>query len=220
MTNNKQIAIDGPASAGKSTVAKILAKKMNYIYCDTGAMYRALTLAALRRNADISSEIELTKILADIEISFKQMADGQHVFLNGEDVTQEIRLPEVTNSVSEVSSFKKVRAELVSRQRKFSDSDSIVMDGRDIGTVVLPEADLKIFLVASVEERAQRRYDENTKNGINTPFDVLKKEIEDRDTYDSTRKESPLVQAEDAILVDTTGLNIDQVVQKIEDLMN
>lgn len=220
MTNNKQIAIDGPASAGKSTVAKILAKKMNYIYCDTGAMYRALTLAALRQNADISSEIELTKILAEIEISFKQMVDGQHVFLNGEDVTQEIRLPEVTNSVSEVSSFKKVRAELVSRQRKFSDSDSIVMDGRDIGTVVLPEADLKIFLVASVEERAQRRYDENTKNGINTPFDVLKKEIEDRDTYDSTRKESPLVQAEDAILVDTTGLNIDQVVQKIEDLMN
>jgi cytidylate kinase len=219
MNKKIQIAIDGPASAGKSTVAKILAKKNGYIYCDTGAMYRALTLAAINNKIDMDSEEALMSLLSQLSISFTQEKDGQHVHLNEKDVTNEIRSNDVTNSVSKVSAYKKIREEMVIRQQKFADSSSIVMDGRDIGTVVLPNADLKIFLVASVTERAERRYKENLSKGIESDFEKLKQEIADRDHYDSTRKNSPLVQAEDAILVDTSGLTIDEVVEKIEKLM-
>ena len=216
MKKTVQIAIDGPASAGKSTVAKILAKKNGFIYCDTGAMYRAITLAALENNVDMDSEEALTSLLKRLTIDFSQEEDGQHVFLNEKDVTNEIRTNDVTNSVSKVSAYKSIREEMVRRQQVIAESNSIVMDGRDIGTVVLPKADLKIFLVASVIERAERRYKENIAKGIETDFDVLKQEIADRDHYDSNRKNSPLVQAEDAILVDTTGLNIEEVVESIE----
>ncbi|MBO0418992.1 (d)CMP kinase [Vagococcus fluvialis] len=219
MNKKIQIAIDGPASAGKSTVAKILAKKNGYIYCDTGAMYRALTLAAINNKIDMDSEEALMSLLSQLSISFTQEKDGQHVHLNEKDVTNEIRSNDVTNSVSKVSAYKTIREEMVIRQQKFADSSSIVMDGRDIGTVVLPNADLKIFLVASVTERAERRYKENLSKGIESDFEKLKQEIADRDHYDSTRKNSPLVQAEDAILVDTSGLTIDEVVEKIEKLM-
>ncbi|MBO0436926.1 (d)CMP kinase [Vagococcus fluvialis] len=219
MNKKIQIAIDGPASAGKSTVAKILAKKNGYIYCDTGAMYRALTLAAINNKIDMDSEEALMSLLNQLSISFTQEKDGQHVHLNEKDVTNEIRSNDVTNSVSKVSAYKTIREEMVIRQQKFADSSSIVMDGRDIGTVVLPNADLKIFLVASVTERAERRYKENLSKGIESDFEKLKQEIADRDHYDSTRKNSPLVQAEDAILVDTSGLTIDEVVEKIEKLM-
>lgn len=219
MKKKIQIAIDGPASAGKSTVAKILAKKNGYIYCDTGAMYRALTLAAINNKIDMDSEEALMSLLSQLSISFTQEKDGQHVHLNEKDVTNEIRSNDVTNSVSKVSAYKTIREEMVIRQQKFADSSSIVMDGRDIGTVVLPNADLKIFLVASVTERAERRYKENLSKGIESDFEKLKQEIADRDHYDSTRKNSPLVQAEDAILVDTSGLTIDEVVEKIEKLM-
>ncbi len=219
MNKKIQIAIDGPASAGKSTVAKILAKKNGYIYCDTGAMYRALTLAAINNKIDMDSEEALMSLLSQLSISFTQEKDGQHVHLNEKDVTNEIRSNDVTNSVSKVSAYKTIREEMVIRQQKFADSSSIVMDGRDIGTVVLPNADLKIFLVASVTERAERRYKENLSKGIESDFEKLKQEIADRDHYDSTRKNSPLVQAEDAILVDTSGLTIDEVVEKIEKFM-
>ncbi|WNF89015.1 (d)CMP kinase [Vagococcus fluvialis] len=219
MNKKIQIAIDGPASAGKSTIAKILAKKNGYIYCDTGAMYRALTLAAINNKIDMDSEEALMSLLSQLSISFTQEKDGQHVHLNEKDVTNEIRSNDVTNSVSKVSAYKTIREEMVIRQQKFADSSSIVMDGRDIGTVVLPNADLKIFLVASVTERAERRYKENLSKGIESDFEKLKQEIADRDHYDSTRKNSPLVQAEDAILVDTSGLTIDEVVEKIEKLM-
>lgn len=219
MTRTIQIAIDGPASAGKSTVAKILAKKNGFIYCDTGAMYRALTLAAISQNVDLDSEDALKALLNDITIRFTQETDGQHVHLNDEDVTLAIRNNDVTNSVSKVSAYKSIREEMVVRQQKIAQSMSIVMDGRDIGTVVLPQADLKIFLVASVTERAERRYKENQSKGIVSDFESLKKEIADRDHYDSTRKNSPLVQAEDAILVDTSGLSINEVVESIEKLM-
>ncbi len=219
MNKKIQIAIDGPASAGKSTVAKIIAKKNGYIYCDTGAMYRALTLAAINNKIDMDSEEALMSLLSQLSISFTQEKDGQHVHLNEKDVTNEIRSNDVTNSVSKVSAYKTIREEMVIRQQKFADSSSIVMDGRDIGTVVLPNADLKIFLVASVTERAERRYKENLSKGIESDFEKLKQEIADRDHYDSTRKNSPLVQAEDAILVDTSGLTIDEVVEKIEKLM-
>ncbi|MEG0285115.1 MAG: (d)CMP kinase [Vagococcus sp.] len=219
MKKTIQIAIDGPASAGKSTVAKILAKKNGFIYCDTGAMYRALTLAAITKNIDLDSEEALMSLLNDIKISFTQEEDGQHVHLNDEDVTLAIRNNDVTNSVSKVSAYKSIREEMVIRQQDIASSMSIVMDGRDIGTVVLPNADLKVFLVASVTERAERRYKENQAKGIETDFESLKQEIADRDHYDSTRKNSPLVQAEDAILVDTSGLSIAEVVENIEKLM-
>jgi cytidylate kinase len=167
----------------------------------------------------MDSEEALMSLLSQLSISFTQEKDGQHVHLNEKDVTNEIRSNDVTNSVSKVSAYKKIREEMVIRQQKFADSSSIVMDGRDIGTVVLPNADLKIFLVASVTERAERRYKENLSKGIESDFEKLKQEIADRDHYDSTRKNSPLVQAEDAILVDTSGLTIDEVVEKIEKLM-
>ena len=219
MEKKIQIAIDGPASAGKSTVAKILAKKNGFIYCDTGAMYRTLTLAALKAQTNLDSEQDLMALLNQLSIEFSQEKDGQHVFLNQADVTDAIRSNEVTNSVSKVSAYKDIREEMVVRQQKIAESNSIVMDGRDIGTVVLPNADLKVFLVASVEERAERRYKENVAKGIETDFEELKKEIADRDHYDSTRKNSPLVQATDAVLVDTSGLTIEKVVEKIEKLM-
>ncbi|MGO3733085.1 MAG: (d)CMP kinase [Vagococcus sp.] len=220
MTKTIQIAIDGPASAGKSTVAKILAKELSYIYCDTGAMYRALTFAAIKFDVDLDDEMKLVDLLSRITIEFEQQIDGQHVLVNGMDVTSEIRESLVTNSVSKVSAYKDVRQELVTRQKDIASSNSIVMDGRDIGTVVLPHADLKIFLIASVEERAERRFKENQEKGIQTDFEQLKKEIAARDHYDSTRENSPLVQADDAILVDTSGLNIDEVVKEIKNHLN
>ncbi|MCI0129619.1 MULTISPECIES: (d)CMP kinase [Enterococcaceae] len=216
MSKQIQVAIDGPASAGKSTVAKILAKKMGYIYCDTGAMYRVVTYHALEHKINLKNTDELMNALSHLNISFDYVEGIQHVYANGVDVTDAIRMPDVTNHVSEVAAIKEVRHELVNRQKNISASQNIVMDGRDIGTVVLPDADLKIFLVASVKERAERRYKENRTKGIMTSLDELQKEIEDRDYYDSHRKESPLVQANDAIKVDTTGLSIEEVVKVIE----
>lgn len=220
MSEKIQIAIDGPASAGKSTVAKILAKDLNYIYVDTGAMYRALTLAVIEAGVDPSDERGIIKLLNTLKITFKQTKKGQLVFLNNRDITIAIRQNDVTNTVSEVSAHKDVRRELVSRQQALAKDGGVVMDGRDIGTAVLPKAEVKIFLVASVTERAERRFRENTRKGIPTEFEQLKAEIEARDHKDSTRKNSPLVQAADGIKVDTTGLNIPQVVNKIKEIIS
>lgn len=219
MNKKIRIAIDGPASAGKSTVAKILASDLNYIYCDTGAMYRVLTLQALKHNVDIEDENKLTALLKETDITFEPDGDQQKVFLNGENVTTDIRQPDVTNAVSAVSAHKGVRKELVRRQQVIAEAGGIVMDGRDIGTAVLPDAEVKIFLVASAKERAERRYKENISKGIETPLEVLQKEIEDRDYKDSHREVSPLVQAEDAVLLDTTSLSIDQVVGKMKEII-
>lgn len=213
------IAIDGPASAGKSTVAKILAKDLGYVYCDTGAMYRALTYQALQFKIDPTDEQALVSLLKKMELSFEPSEKKQKVFVNHVEVTEAIRQPDVTNLVSVVAAHSEVRKELVKRQKKIADQGKIVMDGRDIGTAVLPHAEVKIFLVASVDERADRRYKENLSNGVNTPLDTLKQEIAERDYKDSHRTVSPLKQAEDAILVDTTGLGIEQVVQKIKDII-
>lgn len=215
-----KIAIDGPASSGKSTIAKILADKYSLVYVDTGAMYRTLTHLALKNNVPINNEELLLKLLSEIKISFEKIEEGQLVFANDEDVSEEIRSHEVTNNVSEVSAFSKVREELVSRQQEIAEQTGVVMDGRDIGTVVLPDADVKIFLVASVEERAERRYLENKDKGIETDFDRLKQEIIDRDTYDSNRKVSPLKQAEDAVRLDTTSLSISEVVEKCIEIID
>ncbi|WP_313466995.1 (d)CMP kinase [Carnobacterium sp.] len=219
MDKKIMIAIDGPASAGKSTVAKILAKDLGYVYCDTGAMYRALTYQALQFKIDPTDEQALVSLLKKMELSFEPSEKKQKVFVNHVEVTEAIRQPDVTNLVSVVAAHSEVRKELVKRQKKIADQGKIVMDGRDIGTAVLPHAEVKIFLVASVDERADRRYKENLSNGVNTPLDTLKQEIAERDYKDSHRTVSPLRQAEDAILVDTTGLGIEQVVQKIKDII-
>lgn len=216
---NFQVAIDGPASAGKSTIAKILATKLNFVYVDTGAMYRTITLAAKKNGIAYNDEEKIKKLLSQTEIRFEPGTPVQRVFLNGTDVTDEIRSAEVTNNVSVVASFADVRSNLVNRQREIANSNSVIMDGRDIGTTVLPEADIKIFLVASVDERAQRRYKENVAKGMTTDLETLKHEIEARDYKDSHRQISPLTQAKDAILVDTTGKSIDEVVSKIANII-
>ncbi|CAM2814698.1 (d)CMP kinase [Dellaglioa algida] len=220
MKEHIQIAIDGPASAGKSTVAKLVAKKLNYVYCDTGAMYRAITFEAMAKNISLDDDNELVNLLKKTTISFKPAVPEQLVFINDQDITQAIRQPEVTNNVSTVAAQEGVRQELVKRQQEIADAGSIVMDGRDIGTTVLPNAEIKIFLVASVKERALRRFKENQIKGIDTALDILELEIAERDRKDSTREISPLVQAKDAILVDTTSMNIEGVVQKIMEIIN
>ncbi|GGI66790.1 MULTISPECIES: (d)CMP kinase [Enterococcus] len=213
------IAIDGPASSGKSTVAKILAKNYGYIYTDTGAMYRSVTYLAIQHQVAFSDESSLVDLIERYPISFEQTTDGQKVFVDGQEVTEAIRQNDVTNGVSEVSAWSGVREKLVDVQKKIAQNGGVVMDGRDIGTAVLPNAEVKIFLVASVIERAERRFKENQAAGIETDFETLKKEIEQRDHLDSTREVSPLKQAEDAILVDTTGLSIIEVVQHIEKIV-
>ncbi|CCJ65566.1 Cytidylate kinase [Leuconostoc pseudomesenteroides PS12] len=216
---NIQIAIDGPASAGKSTIAKILASNLKYVYVDTGAMYRTITLAAKQAGISYDDEQSITELLDTTDIRFEPGTPVQHVFLNNQEVTSLIRSTEVTNNVSLVSSYAAVRENLVERQRAIASHDNVIMDGRDIGTTVLPKAQVKIFLVASVEERAQRRYRENVFKGIATDLDTLRKEIETRDYKDSHRQISPLVQAKDAILVDTTGQTIEQVVDEITEII-
>lgn len=213
-----QIAIDGPASSGKSTVAKIIAKDLKYTYLDTGAMYRAATYLALQHQLTAVDISEIIKLLDDYSISFGRSEDGQQlVFVGDVDVSHPIRDNEVTNNVSWVSAIPEVREKLVALQQQIAKQGGIVMDGRDIGTVVLPEAELKIFLIASVEERAQRRYKENLEKGIPTDFEILKQEIADRDYKDSHRTVSPLRPAEDSIIFDTTGVGILDVVAFIED---
>ena len=214
-----QVAIDGPASSGKSTISKLIAQDTNFLYLDTGAMYRATTLAFLRNNIAVVDNEAIKDLLENLVISFKNSDDGQLVFLNGDDVTREIRNLEVTRNVSAVSAIKAVRKKLVEMQRKIANNHSIIMDGRDIGTVVLPNAELKIYLVASVQARALRRFKENQEKGIDLSLEKLEEEIAHRDFLDSTRKESPLKKADDAIEIDTTSLSIQEVVSEITNLI-
>lgn len=211
-----QIAVDGPASSGKSTVAKIIAKDLDLIYLDTGAMYRSATLVALQKETEDTQEI--IDFIKRNPLEFQNGPKGQEVFLGMNNVTEVIRTNEVTNAVSKIAALSEIREFLVAEQQRIAAKGGIIMDGRDIGTVVLPDADLKIFLVASVDERAERRYKENLSKGIPTDLELLKVEIAERDHKDSTRDVSPLKQAEDAILLDTTGIGIEEVVSKIEEL--
>lgn len=218
--NDINIAIDGPASSGKSTIAKILADTYRLVYVDTGAMYRSLTYLALQDDIALDDESALMKLLNQTEIILQRNGKGQSVLVNGADVTEAIRQNDVTNNVSKVAAYAKVREELVRRQQKIAQNTGVAMDGRDIGTVVLPDAEVKIFLVASVEERAERRYLENKQKGILSDYEHLKEEIIARDDYDSNREVSPLKQAEDAIRIDTTGLSIDEVVEACKKIIN
>ncbi|MCG7343016.1 (d)CMP kinase [Sporosarcina sp. ACRSL] len=209
------IAIDGPAAAGKSTIAKKIAQKLQYTYIDTGAMYRALTYKAIQSGIDMDSDEALADLLVNTEILLIPDNGGQAVHVDGVDCSNEIRSQEVTAAVSKVAAHSTVRKMMVDKQRKLAYGTGVVMDGRDIGTEVLPDADLKIFMTASVDERAERRFQENEKRGIHSSLDRLKEEIEKRDRADSEREVSPLKKAEDAILVDTTSMSIDEVVDKV-----
>ena len=214
-----QVAIDGPASSGKSTISKLIAKENHFLYLDTGAMYRVVTLAVLRNHISLEDYDAINELVQNIEIRFTMKDGKQSVFMNGEDVTDEIRSVEVTKNVSAVSALKEVRTRLVHLQQEIAENHSIIMDGRDIGTVVLPQADIKIFLVASVEERAKRRYIENQEKGIEMSYEELVEDIRRRDYIDSTRKESPLKKADDAIEIDTTTMTIDDVVKTVTALI-
>ncbi|WP_311403493.1 (d)CMP kinase [Limosilactobacillus vaginalis] len=220
MTMELQVAIDGPASAGKSTVAKRVAKKFGYVYCDTGAMYRAVTLAALQQGLSMTDTEKISELAKQIKITFQPAEPEQRVFINGQEVTRDIRLPKVAKNVSAVAAIPTVRQEMTKQQRQIAAEGGIVMDGRDIGTTVLPHAPVKIFMVATAHERARRRYLENKQKGITTTsLEELQRAIELRDQKDSTRKVSPLTQASDAIRLDTTNLTIDEVVAEISKII-
>lgn len=192
MNKKLKIAIDGPAGAGKSTVAKLVADQLSYIYIDTGAMYRALTYKALKTSSNLHDGGVLQSLLKETEIELEITDAGQAVILDGKNVSEEIRSTEVTNNVSFVATPQKVREEMVRRQRRLAAQGGVVMDGRDIGTHVMPDAELKVFLVASVEERAKRRYEENRNKGYETSLEQLKEEISLRDKRDSEREFAPL----------------------------
>lgn len=212
------IALDGRAAAGKSTIAKRVAAQLGMIYVDTGAMYRAITYYYLNSKERFT---DFTSLISEIDLRLGYDAEkGQRVFLNDNDVTDFLRENDVTQNVSYVSSIKEVRQFLVQVQQKLAADKGIVMDGRDIGTTVLPDAEVKVYMIASVEERAERRYKDNQERGIESSIEQLKKDIAERDAYDMNREISPLKKAEDAIEIDTTGLSIEQVTDKILSLVN
>lgn len=209
------IAIDGPAGAGKSTIAKIVAKELGFIYVDTGAMYRTLALACFRDGIDTSDEAAVVAKCESVEVTLGYEDGTQKVYLNGEDVSAEIRREEIGNLTSAIAVYPGVRKILVALQKDLAAKNDVVMDGRDIGTAVLPNADLKIYLTASVETRAKRRYDELVEKGQTCDLKEIEKDIEDRDYRDMNREVSPLSQADDAVLVDSSDMTIDEVVAKI-----
>ena len=209
------IAIDGPAGAGKSTIAKKIAKQLGFIYVDTGAMYRAMALHILRKKIPAEDSAAISRACEDADITI-QYADGEQiVLLNGENVNGLIRTEEVGNMASASSVNGDVRRKLVSLQQKLARTADVIMDGRDIGTCVLPDADIKVYLTASSQVRAKRRYDELTAKGMTCDFDRIEKDIIERDERDMKRESSPLRQAEDAVLLDSSELTIDEVVEKI-----
>ncbi|WP_422486709.1 (d)CMP kinase [Gudongella sp. DL1XJH-153] len=216
MARHYSIAIDGPAGAGKSTVAKIVAKKLNFEYIDTGAMYRAYTLKVLQNNLDPKNQNEVKSLLDSTDIYFID----NHIYLDGEMVDDEIRDNRISDNVSYIASIKEVRSKMVSLQRKMAERKSVVMDGRDITTVVLPKADYKFYVTASVEERGNRRYLELINKGVkNITLQSVIDDIRRRDEIDSTREESPLTRTEDSVLIDTTELSIEETVDMIIDLV-
>jgi len=214
------IAIDGPAGSGKSSTAKLVAKMLDYIYIDTGAMYRAVTLYCLINKIELTESAIISE-KDNIKLSFRiNKGESNKIYLDDTEITKEIRSSKVTQNVSVVSSFAKVRSWMVELQREMGKDGGVVIDGRDIGTVVFPKAQLKIFLVASIDARASRRYKQNVSLGINEDLDSIKQEIIQRDNFDSTRKESPLRRAKDAVLIDSSNMNLNDQVRIIYNLAN
>lgn len=209
------IAVDGPAGAGKSSIAKLVAKKMSFVYFDTGAMYRTIALYFLKKGIDTKEEEQVVSHLDEIDIEIQHRDGEQQIFLNGENVSKEIRNEKVGNNASVVAKYGKVRERLVALQQEKAASQDVIMDGRDIGTVVLPNADVKIYLTASPAVRAERRYKELQEKGVACDLKKIEEDIIARDEQDMNREISPLRQAEDAVLVDSSDMSIDEVVEKI-----
>lgn len=214
------IAIDGPAGAGKSTIAKAAAKALGFIYVDTGALYRAVAYFMLSHRIDVNKEDKVASYLCDVVPELKYIDGVQHVFLNGEDVSDKIRTPEVSMGASAVSAIPRVRDFLFDLQKKIAAENNVVMDGRDIGTVVLPNADVKIYLTASAEERARRRHKELTEKGENVSFEEVLADVNKRDYNDTHREVAPLKQAEDAILCDTTNVDLQGTIDMLINIIN
>lgn len=212
-----KIAIDGPAGAGKSTIARRVASALGYVYIDTGAMYRALTLAVLQKKADPKCEQQVEQIASSLNLRLRpdRRGGGNRVLIGRKDVTLRIREPEVTENVSLVSSYPSVRQKMVEMQQQIAESGDVVMDGRDIGTTVMPDAEVKIFLKASIRERARRRSLELIRKGYQVNLAELEEQLRTRDIFDSTRKVSPLRKAEDAVVIDTTSMSVDEVVAEV-----
>ncbi|MCI9617183.1 MAG: (d)CMP kinase [Eubacterium sp.] len=213
------IAIDGPAGAGKSTIAKIVAKELGFIYVDTGAMYRTMALACYRAGITAEEEEKVIEKCNSVEVTLGYENGIQKVYLNGEDVSTEIRQEVIGNMTSAIAVYSPVRKILVAMQQDLAKKNDVVMDGRDIGTAVLPDADLKVYLTASSRTRAERRYKELTEKGVECNIDEIEADIKDRDYRDMNREVSPLVQAEDAVLVDSSDMDINQVVERIKELV-
>ncbi|MGI6361152.1 MAG: (d)CMP kinase [Bacillota bacterium] len=211
----KIIAIDGPAGAGKSTVAKIVAQRLGYLYIDTGAMYRSIAYLAIKRKIPFDDEKGLTKLADELQLELKNDADTCRVFCNGEDITEAIRAPKVGEAASTISALSGVREALTEKQRELASQGLVVLDGRDIGTAVLPEADCKIFLTASLDERAKRRTEDFAEQGVSVDPGQTAAEIQRRDERDMQRAHAPLRQAEDAFYVDSSNLSIEEVVAQI-----
>ncbi len=206
------IAIDGPSAAGKSTIADILAQQLHYAHLDTGAMYRCVAYAAMTRQIDLDDEMALTRMLEHLDIHFN---DAGEVWIGDENVSQKIRTNEISMAASKVSAHPQVRKSLVAKQQEIAKNKGYILDGRDIGTVVLPDAELKIYMVASVEARAKRRYKEYIEKGMNAEYETIYRDIEQRDYQDSHRKASPLKKAEDAMEIDTSDMTIAEVIAYI-----
>ena len=210
-----KIALDGPSGSGKSTIAKVLSAKLDILYLDTGAMYRAVALKALKLNVDTFDEKGVESFIGKINLQIKYENGKQLTFLDGENVSDKIREPQVSMAASNISSLKCVRLKMVEMQREIAATTSCVLDGRDIGSFVLPNAEYKFFITASVDVRTKRRYDELTAKGFAVDYDTLKKEIEQRDYNDSHREFSPLVKADDAIVIDTSNMTVEQVIETV-----
>lgn len=217
--NAFSVAIDGPSGAGKSTIAKFLAKELNFLYVDTGAMYRAIGLFAARNGVDAGDAAAVEPLLSQVKLDLAYVEGEQRIFLNGEDVSRSIRTEEASKNASKVSAIPAVRNFLLEFQRSFAKQNCILMDGRDIGTVVLPDADVKIFLTATPEARAQRRYKEQIERGEAVTFEQVLEAIQKRDAADSSRAAAPLKPAEDSVLVDTTFLNLQESIQRILEIV-
>jgi len=218
--NGLIIAIDGPAGVGKSTMGKLIARELGFLYIDTGAIYRAITWKVLKNSININNEEMISTLVSDTCITIerannKSLNDYYPIFVDGEDVTEEIRNPRIDQNVSQIARLPKIRKQLIYLQRELADKGNIVMEGRDIGTVILPQADIKFYFTASEEERIKRRFKELINKGYSVDYEVVKKQIIQRDKIDSMRKYAPLIKAKDAIIIDSTEKNIEEVKDKI-----
>ena len=223
MANTIKVAIDGPSGAGKSTIAKAASAKLGFVYVDTGALYRTVALNAIRKGADTKKAEEVIPTLEGLEVSLGFVNGAQHVYLNGEDVSDKIRTPEISMGASAASAIPEVRKFLFQLQRDIADKNNCIMDGRDIGTVVLPDAQVKIFLTASAEIRAERRYKELSEKGTDTTYEEVLADVKQRDYNDSHREIAPLKATDESIIVDTSALDLEQsiarIIQTIEERM-